>query len=219
MSHVIKVIIADDHILIRQGLLAVLSGESDLVVLGEARNGREALHIIRKHRPDIALLDISLPDCSGLDVAEQVANQMPEVKTLILTMHEEEAFFYEALRAGVSGYVFKSSKGDEILTAIRSIYKNGTYLPPKLIKTLVQEYLRLQPKIALDETLTPREQDVLMLVAQGFSNKEAGKKLTVSPNTIKTHRANIYQKLNLSDRASLVAYAQRKGLLSIQPAT
>jgi DNA-binding NarL/FixJ family response regulator len=219
MSRPIRLIIADDHILIREGLLALLNGEPDFIVLDQASNGKEALHLIRKHCPDIAILDISLPDYSGLEVAEKITNQMPHVKSLILTMHEEETFFYEALQAGVAGYVLKSAKGDELLTAIRAIYQDGTYLPPKLISILVQEYLRLQPKPTIDDKLTPREYDVLLLIAQGFSNKDVGKKLTLSLNTIKTHRSNIYQKLNLSDRASLIAYAQRKGLLIMQSAT
>jgi two-component system response regulator NreC len=209
----IRLIIADDHIVVREGLVALLEDEPDLKVVGQAGSGREAVRLAHQHRPDIALLDISMPDGNGLEAARRIGGELPEVKILILTIHEEEAFFFEALRAGASGYVLKGAGSEELLSAIRAVHEGGVYLLPKLAGSLVQDYLKHHPSMPADDPLTPRELEVLALIAQGFSNREIAEQLTLSLNTVKTHRFHIYQKLDLRDRAGLIQYALRQGLL------
>jgi two-component system response regulator NreC len=208
-----RLIIADDHAIVREGLVSLLEGEADLTVVGQAGTGKEALSLARQHRPDLALLDITMPDMNGLEATRQIKQEQPDVEVLILTMHEEEAFFFEALRAGAAGYVLKGAHGDELLTAIRAVRQGGIHLSPNLAGELVRDYLDHQPDPSSDNPLTPREQEVLTLIAKGYSNSEIAELLTLSVNTIKTHRSRIYDKLDLHDRAALVSYAIRRGLL------
>jgi two-component system response regulator NreC len=215
MSSPIRIVIADDHIVVREGLAALLEDEPDFKVIGQASTGAEAIALIRHRRPDIALLDISMSDMTGLEVARRCKPELPEVQIIILTMHEEEAFFFEALRIGASGYVLKGAPSDELLSAIRAVHEGGVYLPTKLAGFLVRDFLSRQSQAAsLDDTLTPREREILALIAQGLTNSEIANRLTLSLNTVKTHRLRIYQKLDLPDRASLVNYALRQGLLN-----
>jgi len=209
----IRLIVADDHVIVREGLVALLEDEPDLEVVGQAGTGREAVSLVRQHRPDIALLDIAMGDMTGLEATRQFARELPEVNVVILTMHEEEAFFFEALQLGASGYILKGARSEELLTAIRAVYGGGVYLPPKLAGRLVRDYLDDHLPPALDGTLTSREREVLTLIAQGLTNGDIAKQLTLSLNTVKTHRLRIYQKLNLRDRASVVNYALGRGLL------
>ncbi len=212
-KRVIRLIIADDHGVVREGLAALLSGEPDIDVVGLAANGEEAVALVRLHRPDIALLDITMPDMNGLEATRHITTYYPDVRVLILTIHEEETFFFEALRSGASGYVLKGAGSDELLTAIRAVYEGGVYLPPMLARSLAQEYIRLHPSPPADDPLTPREREILALIAQGFTNQEIAQKLHLSLNTVKTHRRHIYEKLNLHSRAALIEYALRRGLL------
>lgn len=212
MPKPIRLILADDHVVMREGLAALLEDEPDLVVVGQAGNGREAIALVHRHRPDIALLDITMPDMTGLEVAGQIGATAPEVRILILTMHEEEAFFFEALRAGAAGYILKGVHSEELLGAIRVVHEGGVYLPPKLAGRLVQDYLERHPQPLLDDALTAREREVLGLITHGLSNSEIAQQLTLSINTVKTHRLHIYQKLNLRDRAGLIEYAWQRGL-------
>ncbi len=209
----IRVIIADDHVIVREGLIALLEDEPDLVVAGQAGTGREAVRLARQQRPDIVLLDITMPDGNGLDAARSIMAELPEVKVLILTIHDEEAFFFEALRAGAAGYVLKGAGSGELLNAIRSVHEGGVYLLPKLAGRLVQDYLDHHPQPSIDDPLTDREREILTLIAQGLSNGDIATALTLSVNTVKTHRLHIYQKLDLHDRASLISYALRGGFL------
>jgi len=211
----IRLIIADDHIIVREGLAALLEDEPDLKVVGQAGTGREAIHLARQHRPDIALLDITMPDGTGLDAARHIVSELPEIKVLILTMHEEEAFFFEGLRAGAAGYVLKGAGSDELLGAIHAVAEGGVYLLPKLAGRLVQDYLARHPEPLVDDQLTLREREILTLIAQGLSNPEIAAALTLSVNTVKTHRLHIYQKLDLHDRAGLTDYALRAGFLHV----
>jgi two-component system response regulator NreC len=208
-----RIIIADDHAIVREGLVALLEGEPDITVVGQGDSGGSALSLALEHRPDLALLDITMPDMNGLEATRQIKIEVPEVMVLILTMHEEEAFFFEALRAGASGYLLKGAHSEELLTALRVVREGGVYLTPDLAGELVQDYLIRNPEPSLDDLLTSREQDVLTLIAQGFTNTEIAEQLTLSINTIKTHRSRIYNKLDLHDRASLVGYALKRGLL------
>jgi len=213
LPETIRVIIADDHVMVREGLAALLEEESDLKVVGEAGTGREAVALARQQRPDIALLDITMPDMNGLEATRRIVTDVPGVRVLILTMHEEEAFFFEALRAGAAGYVLKGAGSDELVNAIRAVYEGGVYLPPKLAGGLVRDYLKRSPQPPLEDPLTPREREVLTLIAQGLTNREIAERLALSINTVKTHRLHIYQKLDLHNRAGLIEYALRRGLL------
>lgn len=213
MNHSIRLLIADDHILFRDGLTALLHDEPDFEVLDQAGTGEEALSLTRQYHPDVVLLDISMPILSGLEVAYQINAELSAVKILMLTIHEEENFFFEALRAGANGYVLKGARSEELMNAIRIVYTGETYLPPSLAGNLVQDFLSRHVSPPVDDSLTSREYDVLALIAKGLTNRQIANKLSLSLSTIKTHRAHIYQKLNLNDRASLVAYARQYGLL------
>jgi two-component system response regulator NreC len=213
-------IIADDHVVVREGLAALLAEEPDLSVVGQAGTGREALALVRQCRPDMVLMDITMADMSGLEATSQCRSELPQVKIIILTMHEEEVFFFEALQAGASGYVLKGAPSEELLNAIRAVHQGGVYLPPKLAGHLVRDYLNHCPQPAPpDGPLTPRENEILALIAQGLTNSDIAERLTLSLNTVKTHRFHIYRKLELNDRASLVSYALHRGLLHLSPAT
>jgi len=211
-----RIVAVDDHAVVLEGLVSLLRSQPDLEVVGQATSGRAALEEIRRVRPDVALLDISMPEMTGLEVARCLTEEMPGVRILILTMHDEEAFFFEALHAGASGYVLKGAGRDELLSAVATVAEGGVYIPPQLAKGLVREALRSQPPNGEDEgadPLTERERDVLRLIAEGFTNKEIADRLILSPNTVKTHRLRLYQKLHLHSRGELVAFARRKGIL------
>lgn len=209
----IRLTIADDHTVVREGLAALLEDEPDLEVVGQASTGHEAVRLAHQHRPDIALLDITMPEGNGLEAARRIAAEQPEIKILILTIHEEEAFFFEALQAGAAGYILKGADSEELLSAIRAVHTGGVYLMPKLAGHLVQDYLERQPHPADSDPLTPREQEVLTLIAQGLTNRDIAEEFNLSVNTVKTHRLHIYQKLDLHDRAGLIEYALRRGFL------
>jgi len=213
MPKLIRLIIADDHAVVREGLAAMLEDEPDLQVVGLVGTGRAAVALARQQQPDIALLDITMPDMNGLEATRQLMAAQSMVKVLILTMHEEEAFFFEALRAGAAGYVLKGADSEELLSAIRAVHEGGVYLPPKLAGGLVRDHLERHPQPPLDDPLTPREREILTLIAQGLTNRDIAQQLTLSLNTVKTHRLHILQKLNLHDRAELIDYALRRGLL------
>ncbi len=211
----IRIVVADDHQVVLEGLVALLEAEPGMQVVGQATNGRQALEEVRRTRPDVALLDITMPEMSGLDITRALTGELPGVGTLILTMHDEEAFFFEALQGGASGYILKGADKEEIMSAIGVVASGGVYIPPQFAKGLVQEALkqRESPESASWEPLTDREQQVLHLIADGFTNKEIADRLVLSLNTVKSHRLRLYQKLRLHTRAELVAFARRKGIL------
>jgi len=209
----IRLIVADDHVVMREGLASLLEDEPDICVVGQASNGREALELIRQQHPDIALLDITMTDMSGLEVASHCATFMPRVKILFLTMHEEDAFFFAALRVGAAGYVLKGSPSKELLNAIREVISGGVYLTPKLAGALVHNYLADHPIVPAGDQLTSREREIVILISQGLSNQAIAERLTLTINTVKTHRKNIYEKLDLNSRSDLLEYARRQGFL------
>lgn len=208
----IRLVIADDHLVVREGLAGLINREPDMQVVAQAGTGVEALLLARRYLPDIILLDITMPDLTGLEAASRVSSELQGVKSIILTMHEEEAFFFEALRAGASGYVLKGASREELLSAIRAVHRQGVYLSPKLASVLVKDYLIHHPGPSGEDPLTPRERQILMLIAEGLTNTMIARRLTLSPNTVKTHRLRIYQKLNLNDRQGVFAYAVSRGL-------
>ena len=198
MYRPIKVAVADDHAIVREGLVALLDDEPDIEVIGQAGSGREAIHLIRAQRPNVVVMDITMPDMTGLEAASLCQSEFSEVNIVILTIHEEEAFFFEALHAGAVGYVLKEAPGSELLSAVRAVYEGNVYLSPKLAGDLVKAYLDRQPRRpSPDSPLTPREREILTLLVRGLTNREMAAQLTLSINTIKTHRLRIYQKLHL----------------------
>ncbi len=209
----IRLIIADDHNVVREGLVSLLDREDDIEIVGQASTGNEVIAKVSQFQPDVVLLDINMPGINGLEAARSIQERHQNVKVLILTMHEESGFFFEALRAGAAGYILKGAHSDELLNAIRTIHRGGVYLSPHLAGDLVHEYIARHPETSPIEPLTPREHEVMLLIAKGFTNSEIADKLTLSINTIKTHRSNIYSKLGFNDRASLVGYTIKHSLL------
>ena len=218
----IRVILADDHNLVRAGLRALLKRLPDVEVVGEAANGREALALIAKERPDLALLDIGMPELNGLDAAARIAREAPRTRLVMLSMHANESYVAQAIRLGVAGYVLKESCADELPVLLRAVMAGETYLSPGVSKTLVDV---LKAKLAaagggageLDaagSVLTPRQREILQLIAEGKSTKEIAGALDLSVKTVETHRAQIMERLDIHEVAGLVRYAIRLGLVS-----
>jgi two-component system, NarL family, response regulator NreC len=214
----IRLLLVDDHAVVRSGLRMLLENEPDLQIIGEAGSAAEALQAVADLQPDVMLLDIGLPDVSGIEVARQVKQHSPATAVVALTIHEDEEYFFKMLEAGAVGYVPKRAAPEELIQAIQAAASGEVYLYPSLAKLLVRDYLTAEGggrgERALDG-LTEREQEVLGLLAEGASNPEIGDRLGISPKTVARHRENIMRKLNLHSRSDLVKYAIRKGI--IQP--
>ncbi len=212
----IRLLLIDDHQVVRQGLRMMLEGEPDLEIVGEADSASQGLIKTARLKPDVVLMDIGLPDMSGIEATKEVKRLLPDVAVVALTIHEDEEYFFKMLEAGASGYVPKRAAPDELLTAIRVAASGEVYLYPSLAKLLVQDYLgegqpnRQENSLNL---LTDREREVLTLLADGLSNSEIGERLSISPKTVARHRENIMAKLNLHSRTDLVKYAIRKGII------
>ena len=214
-----RVLIADDHEIMREGLKALLGSHDDIEVVGEAVNGQEAVDQVARLQPDLVLMDISMPVMNGLDATRFIKKADPDVKILILTMHEGDAYFFNILEAGASGYFIKGGSAADLITALQVVDKGDVFLYPTMAKKLLVDYLQRagtpgQDRESLDG-LTAREQEVLKLVAEGYSNQEIGARLFLSPATVQTHRSNIMAKLNLHRRTDLTKYAIKHGLISL----
>jgi len=211
-----SLLLVDDHAVVRTGLRMLLEGESDIEIVGEAENASEALNQISQLTPDVVLMDIGLPDLSGIEATRKIKQLAPDTAVLALTIHEDEEYFFKMLDAGASGYVPKRAAPEELLTAIRVTAQGEVYLYPSLAKLLVKDYLTqsLHPKNKKTlNGLTPRENEVLILLADGESNADIAEQLSISPKTVARHRENIMRKLNLHSRTELVKYAIRKGII------
>ncbi len=215
----IRVLLVDDHALMRTGLRMMLETQEDLEIVGECETGREAIQRAQELRPDVILMDIALPDILGIEATRVIRKALPKTAVLALTMHESEEYFFEMLNAGASGYLPKKAAPTELVNAIRVVHAGGVYLYPSLAKTLVQDYLKRaesgDEKNAYDG-LTEREREVLKWIADGLSNQEVADRLVISVKTVERHRANILAKLNLHSRTELVKYAIRKGLIEVE---
>ncbi len=213
-----RLLLVDDHAVVRSGLRMLLEPEADFEVVGEAGSGREALKAVAEMRPDIVLMDIGLPDISGIEAAAEIKRLRPETAIVALTIHEDEEYFFKMLAAGASGYVPKRAAPEELLTALRAAATGEVYLYPSLAKLLVTDYLAQDSAARQAEALdglTDREREVLAHLADGASNGEIAETLSISPKTVARHRENIMRKLGLHSRTELVKYAIRKGI--IQP--
>jgi two-component system response regulator NreC len=212
----IRLLLVDDHAVVRSGLRMLLESETDVEIIGEAGNADEALRATERLNPDVLIMDIGLPDRSGIDAAREVKRQSPETAIVALTIHEDREYFFRMLEAGASGYVPKRAAPDELLTAIRAAANGEVYIYPTMAKLLVKDFLtqeRDQRKSDTINGLTAREQEVLAHLADGASNIEIGETLSISPKTVARHRENIMRKLNLHSRTELVKYAIRKGII------
>ena len=209
----IQILIADDHGVVRAGLRALLSAEADLEVVGEAANGEAAVRLAVRRQPDVVLTDIGMPGMDGIEVARTLAEQAPKVRVLLLTVHEDAALLREALKAGAAGYVIKRAVESELINAIRAAAKGDLYVHPSLTRGLIEEEEPAPADNSALGRLTPRETEVLRLIAEGYTNTQIADLLFLSPRTIETHRANIRSKLDLDSRAELVRFAVRHGLL------
>jgi len=215
MADKIRVLMADDHTIVRAGVRLLVEAEPDMEVVGEALNGIEACTLTESLRPDVILMDIAMPDMNGLEATRQIKGRFPEVQVLVLTMHRSDDYFFEVLKAGASGYVLKAAETNELIGAIRAVARGEVFLYPTVARQLLQDYLnRLnEPGGAAGPALTVREKEILRLLAEGYSNKEIADRLVVSPSTIHSHRSNLMKKLNLSSRHDLIQYARQRGLL------
>ena len=212
----IRLLLVDDHAVVRSGLRMLLENESDIEIVGEAGSGHEALQLIEELQPDMTLLDIGLPDMTGIEVTRKIKSTWPQIAVVALTIHEDEEYFFQMLQAGANGYVPKRAAPEELLTAIRTAASGGVYLYPSLAKLLVRDYLAGEREAAAPDALhdlTEREQEVLAHLAEGASNQEIADTLQISPKTVARHRENIMRKLGLHSRSELVKYAIRKGII------
>lgn len=214
VTDLIRVIIADDHAIVRSGVRLLLEAEPDIEVVGEASDGNETMDLVEALQPDVALIDIAMPVMDGLEATRQTTKQFPRTKVLILTMHRSDEYFFEAIKAGASGFILKGAKANNLIEAVRVVSAGEVFLYPTMARKLVQGYLTLAGwEIESELSLSPREKQVLRLLAEGYSNSEIAKKLFVSPSTVHTHRSNLMEKLGLSNRHELLQYARQKGLI------
>jgi len=214
----VKLLVADDHKIFRQGIKKLLEEEPDLQVVGEAADGREAVKKATELKPDVILMDIAMANLNGLEATKQIKKVLPDVKVIMLTMHKNEEYVLQSFQAGASGYILKEGAVEELVSAIRSIHQDKSVLSPTISKTLIDAYLR---KMETGKTETPfdlltdREREVLQLIAEGYTNREVAKSLFISVKTVEAHRAHIMQKLNIHEIARLVKYAIQKGLVDL----
>jgi DNA-binding NarL/FixJ family response regulator len=208
-----RVILADDHKLVRAGFRAMLKTLRDVEVVAETENGREALELIRKHIPDIALLDITMPGLTGLEVAARVSVELPNVRVIILSMHTADEYIVQAIRAGIAGYLLKNAEPMELELAIRSALGGDIYMSPGISKRVIHEFARKTNFTTTMDLLSARQREILQLLAEGNTNKEIATVLNLSIKTVETHRKELMERLGLHDVAGLVRYAIRMGIV------
>ncbi len=210
----IRVLIADDHTIVRSGVRLLLEAEPDIEVVGEAIDGREALTLVESLQPDVVLMDITMPVMDGLEATRRIKEQSPQIQVLVLTMHRSDEYFFELIKAGASGYILKGAKTSELIEAVRVVRRGEVFLYPTMAQKLVQGYLNMvEWESESGLSLSPREKEILRLLAEGYSNNEIAEKLFISLSTVHSHRGNIMNKLGLSNRRELIQYARRRGLI------
>ena len=210
MSDRVKILLADDHTIVRQGLKLILSAHADLEVVGEAANGREAVEMAGKLRPDLVLMDVQMPELNGIEAAKQMVAANSRIRILALSMHKEAVYVREILKAGARGYILKDAIDTELLNAVRSVSQGNGYISPAVAGALNEK--TADPSNPVD-TLSPREREVLLLIADGKTNKEIATKLNLSVYTVDSHRGKIMEKLNLHSAGELVRFAIKNGLV------
>jgi len=210
----ISILLVEDHTIVRQGLRMILDQNPSIEVIAEAVNGRDAIRMAEKYRPDIILMDFSMPDLNGLEATRQLVRLNSEVKVIILTRHGNQEYVDRLLRAGASGYLIKNSAADELILAIQAVYRGSKYLDPTIASGVIDGYLKPKHHQNGDmKKLTPRQREVLQLIAEGHPNRDIASKLHISVKTVENHRANIMKALDLSTTADLIQYAIRTGVI------
>jgi DNA-binding NarL/FixJ family response regulator len=210
----IRVLIADDHALVRAGIRALLEKLPDVKVVAEASNGRDALQLVKTHQPDIVLMDIAMPGLNGLEATKRVTKEFPNVRMLILSMHASEEYVWQALSAGAAGYLLKGAEPAELAMAIKAVTSGEMFLSPPISKHVIRAYMqRVGGEEALPNRLTPRQREILQLIAEGVTTKGIAETLHISVKTVETHRAQLMERLGIHDIAGLVRYAIKIGLV------
>jgi two-component system, NarL family, response regulator NreC len=212
----IRVLVADDHTIIRSGLRLLLERQGGFEVVAEASDGRQAVDLAERERPDVVMLDIGMPNLNGIEATKQIMAKLPQVKVIVLSMHSDETYVLKALRAGARGYLLKDSAESDIMNAIRAVQEGKAYFSPEISRMLVDDYMRQLQQRGIDDTyelLTAREREILQMLAEGKGNKDIASMLNLSTYTVETHRSHILQKLNLHTLPELILYAVRKGII------
>jgi DNA-binding NarL/FixJ family response regulator len=213
----VRILLGDDHTIVRNGLRKILQERTDWEVVGDASTGRDAVQIGLEEKPDVAILDITMPILNGIEATRQLVRRLPDLKVLMLSMHATEAYIIQALKAGAKGYLLKDSADTELIRAVAAVAAGKSYFSPAVSKVMLDDYLRHLTEQGVDDrfdTLSEREREILQLIAEGHSNKEIAGMLFVSPATVETHRSHILQKLDIHNTAELVLYAVRRGVIS-----
>jgi two-component system response regulator NreC len=210
----IKVLIADDHAIVRAGLRTLIKAETDLILVGEATGGLEAIEKVHELSPDVLVLDISMPDLDGIEVIRTLKNESSPCAILILTVHEDEALLREVIKLGAAGYIIKHAAESELIAAVRSVFRGDLYIYPKMIRSLLRPEQKSPQKNTTNiEPLTAREEEVLKLIVQGYTNKQVAEELSISIRTVEGHRANLTEKLGIRSRVDLLRYAREHNLI------
>jgi DNA-binding NarL/FixJ family response regulator len=207
-----RTLVADDHAVVRRGVRAILDAQPDFEVVAEAADGAEAVRAVLEARPDLVVLDISMPRMTGLLAAHEIEQRAPGTRVLVLSMHDDEQYLFEALKAGASGYVLKSAVDRDLVDACRATMRGEPFLYPDVLTALVRDHLE-RGEVTTVDPLTPREQQVVQLIAEGYTNDRIADELVISPKTVERHRSNVLQKLGMHDRVELTRYAIRRGLV------
>ncbi len=213
-----RILIADDHAIVREGLRTLLEVQPDIEIVGEATDGEEAVNKTKEIQPDIVLMDITMPGMNGLEATRQIKQNNPDVRILVLTMHEGDEYFFKFLDVGASGYFIKGGSSTELISALRAVWQGGVFLYPTMAKKLLSDYLQ-RVKVGSDKErydgLTNREREIVKLIAEGYTNQEIAERLVLSVTTVQTHRAHIMAKLGLHSPTELVKYALRRGFITL----
>jgi NarL family two-component system response regulator LiaR len=214
----IRVLITDDHAIVRDGICALLALTGDIEAVGEATNGREALEMVKKLAPDVVLMDIAMPLMNGLEATRRIHKEFPQTKVIVLTQYEDREYVLPVIEAGASGFVSKTAASSELTSAIRSVYRGDSFLSPSVARLLVEDYremARVGKSQDVSEQLTDREREILKLLAEGHSTRDIARILVISPKTVERHKTNLMAKLDIHSRLDLFKYALRKGIITI----